>query len=61
VLCSGLGAHVVAEGIETEEELEAVVLAGVDYAQGYLLARPSFPPPKLEWPALWREDPLPAE
>lgn len=50
VLCGDLGAMVVAEGIETAEELEAVVAAGVRYGQGYLLARPEFPPPSIVWP-----------
>jgi len=46
-LCEDLGAAVVAEGIETSEELGAVLDAGVGYGQGYYLARPSFPPPKV--------------
>lgn len=51
VLCRELDAMVVAEGIETREELEAVREAGAQYGQGYLLARPSFPPPPVTWPA----------
>jgi EAL domain-containing protein (putative c-di-GMP-specific phosphodiesterase class I) len=39
-----LGATVVAEGIETGEELEAVRKLGVDSAQGYFLGRPVSPP-----------------
>ncbi|HUC36905.1 MAG TPA: EAL domain-containing protein [Acidimicrobiales bacterium] len=35
------GAKVVAEGIETTGELECVAGLGIDYAQGYLLGRPS--------------------
>jgi EAL domain-containing protein (putative c-di-GMP-specific phosphodiesterase class I) len=50
VLCKDLEALVVAEGIETAEELEAVVDTGAHFGQGYLLARPAFPPPKAEWP-----------
>ena len=51
VLCRELEARVVAEGIETAEELEAVVEAGVRFGQGYLLARPAFPPPPtVAWP-----------
>ena len=50
VLCRDLGAQVVAEGIETRQELEAVREAGAHYAQGYLLARPAFPMPKAVWP-----------
>ena len=50
VLCKELGAVVVAEGIETSEELESVQDAGARYGQGYLLARPAFPPPAVNWP-----------
>lgn len=50
-LCHELDSTVVAEGIETETELEAVIAAGARYAQGYLLARPAFPPPDIKWPA----------
>jgi EAL domain-containing protein (putative c-di-GMP-specific phosphodiesterase class I) len=50
-LCTELDARVVAEGIETETELEAVIAAGARFGQGYLLARPAFPLPKLTWPA----------
>jgi EAL domain-containing protein (putative c-di-GMP-specific phosphodiesterase class I) len=39
-----LGATVVAEGIETSAELEAVRDLGVDNAQGYYLGRPASPP-----------------
>jgi EAL domain-containing protein (putative c-di-GMP-specific phosphodiesterase class I) len=49
-LCRDLGALVVAEGIETEEELEAVIAAGAHYGQGYLLARPGSPIPPVTWP-----------
>ncbi len=42
-LCEDLGAEVVAEGIETAEELGAVREAGVHLVQGYLFARPAFP------------------
>jgi EAL domain-containing protein (putative c-di-GMP-specific phosphodiesterase class I) len=49
-LCHDLGAMVVAEGIETALELSAVIDAGADYGQGYLLARPGYPAPKVEWP-----------
>ena len=50
VLCRDLDAQVVAEGIETVEELEAVQEAGAHFGQGYLLARPAFPPPPITWP-----------
>jgi EAL domain-containing protein (putative c-di-GMP-specific phosphodiesterase class I) len=49
-LCQELGADVVAEGIETVDELSAVRDTGAQYGQGYLFARPSFPPPASSWP-----------
>lgn len=49
-ICKDLGATVVAEGIETKEELDRVRDAGADYAQGYLLARPAYPVPPVSWP-----------
>ena len=51
VLCRELDAHVVAEGIETPEELDAVIESGAWYGQGYLLARPAFPLPEVNWPS----------
>ena len=50
VLCNELDAVVVAEGIETVEELDAVIESGARFGQGYLLARPAFPLPELTWP-----------
>jgi diguanylate cyclase (GGDEF)-like protein len=35
---------VIAEGIETEAELQAIRGLGIQYGQGYLLARPAMPP-----------------
>lgn len=49
-VCNELEAKVVAEGIETPEELSAVVLAGCHLGQGYVLARPAAPPPAFAWP-----------
>jgi EAL domain-containing protein (putative c-di-GMP-specific phosphodiesterase class I) len=49
-LCHELGAAVVAEGIETGDELSAVRDCGAEYGQGYLLGRPSFPMPAITWP-----------
>ncbi len=49
-LCEHLGAHVVAEGIERPEDLAILREMGVHYGQGYLLARPSDPPPPVTWP-----------
>ncbi len=36
----GIGAQVIAEGIETEEEAQVLRTLGVDFGQGYHLARP---------------------
>jgi EAL domain-containing protein (putative c-di-GMP-specific phosphodiesterase class I) len=49
-LCTRLGADVVAEGIETLDEYVALMQTGAKYGQGYLFARPAFPPPKPRWP-----------
>ena len=49
-LCKEMGARVVCEGIETVDELRAVIDAGAHFGQGYLLARPAFPPPDPVWP-----------
>jgi EAL domain-containing protein (putative c-di-GMP-specific phosphodiesterase class I) len=45
-MCRELGMQVVAEGIETPEERDAIVEAGCDLLQGYLFAKPgpAFPP-----------------
>jgi EAL domain-containing protein (putative c-di-GMP-specific phosphodiesterase class I) len=51
LMCEAQGASVVAEGIETASELSAVIDAGCPYGQGYVLARPSFPPPPVVWPS----------
>lgn len=41
-LCNQLGIDVIAEGIETADELEFLRELGVQYIQGYYLARPQF-------------------
>ncbi|MCH2101589.1 MAG: EAL domain-containing protein [Planctomycetes bacterium] len=38
--CAVRGMHVVAEGVETREELDALMEIGVDLIQGYYIARP---------------------
>jgi EAL domain-containing protein (putative c-di-GMP-specific phosphodiesterase class I) len=40
----GIGSRVIAEGIEVEPEFETLRQMGVDYGQGYLLARPEIAP-----------------
>jgi EAL domain-containing protein (putative c-di-GMP-specific phosphodiesterase class I) len=47
-----LGARVIAEGIETREQLRGCVDAGVDYVQGFLFARPACPPLPARLPEL---------
>ena len=39
-LAHGLGLTVIAEGVETENQLEALTIAGCDLVQGYLIHRP---------------------
>ena len=49
-LCNDLEAKVVAECIETPEELSTALEAGCHLGQGYVLARPAMPPPSMVWP-----------
>jgi EAL domain-containing protein (putative c-di-GMP-specific phosphodiesterase class I) len=49
-MCTDLGAKVVAECVETVDELNALRDAGVHYVQGYLFAVPDFPLPISSWP-----------
>jgi len=44
---------VVAEGIETQEDWNAVHAAGVDLAQGYFIARPMAAEQIPVWLAQW--------
>jgi EAL domain-containing protein (putative c-di-GMP-specific phosphodiesterase class I) len=48
-LCTELGIHLIAEGIETPAERDTLVNLGGDLCQGYLFARPDrgFPTPKF--------------
>lgn len=41
-MCREMGILVIAEGVETEAELDALRAAGIRYVQGFLLARPAF-------------------
>lgn len=59
-LCTDLGARVVAECIETTEELKAVADQGVQFAQGFVIARPAFPPPAIDFPLERRSNPSPS-
>jgi EAL domain-containing protein (putative c-di-GMP-specific phosphodiesterase class I) len=51
-LCEDLGTTVVAEGIETAEEARAVLDTGAHYGQGFFFARPSYPPPPINFDKL---------
>ena len=48
-MCVDLGAKVVAEGLETWEEIRAVRDCGCHYGQGYALGRPDRTPKKNAW------------
>jgi EAL domain-containing protein (putative c-di-GMP-specific phosphodiesterase class I) len=48
-LCKELGMMVVAEGVETAQELEVLIGLGCDLLQGYLLAKPGRPFPTFVW------------
>ena len=41
-MCESLGVKVIAEGIETAGELEALREIGVRYIQGFYFAKPAF-------------------
>ena len=47
-----VGATVIAEGVETDDELAMVANLGIDAAQGYLLGRPSADP--TQWMRSWQ-------
>lgn len=49
MLGASLGMHVVAEGVETAEELAQVRAAGCTEVQGYLVSRPMPAPQALDW------------
>ena len=50
-MCEELGIHFVAEGIETEAELQACLGAGVQHGQGWLLSRSLSLDELLDWVA----------
>jgi sensor c-di-GMP phosphodiesterase-like protein len=49
-----LGMHVVAEGVETKEQLELLRLDGCDVAQGYLFSRALPPEELVSWLKTYR-------
>lgn len=48
-MARGLGFKVVVEGVETEEQQNLLVAMGVDYLQGYLIARPMLAKDVVGW------------
>jgi EAL domain-containing protein (putative c-di-GMP-specific phosphodiesterase class I) len=48
VLADRFGAQVIAEGVEFDTDLEALLRLGIHYVQGYLLARPMTAPALIE-------------
>jgi EAL domain-containing protein (putative c-di-GMP-specific phosphodiesterase class I) len=53
-LARRLGMHTVAEGVEEREDWDLLIELGVDYAQGYFVARPLPADEFLEWRQTWR-------
>jgi EAL domain-containing protein (putative c-di-GMP-specific phosphodiesterase class I) len=53
-LARKLNVKVIAEGIETPEQLLVCQEAGVDYLQGFLFARPAAPPEQVRLPVSFR-------
>jgi len=51
-IANRMGASVIAEGIETEDEASVLLRAGAQYGQGYLFASPA---PRIEKPAVQPE------
>ncbi len=43
-ICRERNIQVIAEGVETREEMETLISCGVDYLQGYYISLPSMPP-----------------
>ena len=48
-LCRALGSEIIAEGVETVAERDALIAIGIDFLQGFLIGRPL---PELTAPAL---------
>ncbi|MGD8671836.1 MAG: EAL domain-containing protein, partial [Thiogranum sp.] len=48
-LAHGIGLSAIAEGVETEELLQELLLMGCDIAQGYYISRPLPPDKFIEW------------
>ncbi len=50
------GITLIAEGVESREELVSLAESGVRCAQGFLFARPGAPPPEPDWSPLQQDD-----
>ncbi len=48
-MCQDMGLYVIAEGVETREERDAVLDLGCDLLQGFLFARPGPAFPEVRW------------
>jgi len=48
-LCAGMGIQVIAEGVETVAERDALIDLGCDLLQGYLFGRPARTPTEAHW------------
>jgi EAL domain-containing protein (putative c-di-GMP-specific phosphodiesterase class I) len=48
-LCQGMGILVIAEGVESRQELDVLLDLGCDHFQGYYFARPARPFPAVSW------------
>jgi EAL domain-containing protein (putative c-di-GMP-specific phosphodiesterase class I) len=49
ILCRDLGLIVIAEGVETAAERDAIAALGCEWFQGYLFAKPGKPYPAVTW------------
>ncbi len=55
-LAKAFGREVIAEGVETHEHGEKLLMLGCELAQGYGIARPMSPENMFEWSQRWEKD-----
>lgn len=55
-MCTVLGAEVVAEGIETRDELKAVIDTGCRFGQGFYLGRPEAELCRFDWDEMMKRE-----
>jgi len=48
-ICTDLSLTLIVEGVEVAAERDALLDLGCDLLQGYLFARPAYPPPAVRW------------